>query len=170
VKKVTIHTDGACYGNPGPGGWAAILRYGAHTRELTGGEPATTNNRMELLAAIEGLRALKEACEVEMFTDSEYLKDGITEWLPRWKTHGWKTTDRKPVRNEDLWRRLDAAASRHRVSWKWLKSHAGHPENERCDRLAQHEIAKIRKRFSSDQLKAMLSEFKNRFEPSSLKL
>ena len=129
-KKITIHTDGACDGNPGPGGWAALLRYGDHVRELAGGEPATTNNRMELQAAISALGALKESCEVTLFTDSEYLRQGITEWLPRWRANNWRTVDRKPVKNDDLWRQLHEAASQHRVTWKWLKGHVGHTDNE----------------------------------------
>ena len=119
-KKVTIHTDGACDGNPGPGGWAAVLRFGEHGRELTGGEPATTNNRMELQAAISALTALKQPCEVTLFTDSEYLRQGITEWLSRWKANNWRTVDRKPVKNDDLWRQLDEVASRHSIDWQWL--------------------------------------------------
>ena len=143
-QHVTIHTDGACDGNPGPGGWAALLRFGNHTSELIGGEPATTNNRMELQAAISALTALKAPCMVTLFTDSEYLRQGIREWLSRWKANNWRTADRKPVKNDDLWQQLDEVASRHSISWQWLKGHAGHPDNERCDQLAGTEILKIR--------------------------
>jgi len=136
MKKVQLITDGACRGNPGPGGWAAILRYGRHRKEISGSEPHTTNNRMELRAAIEGLRALKEPCEVEIVTDSEYLKKGIVEWLPKWKRNGWKTTANKPVANQDLWRELDELASRHRTRWTWTRGHAEHADNLRADELA----------------------------------
>ena len=158
-KKITIHTDGACDGNPGPGGWAALLRYGAHVRELAGGELATTNNRMELQAALSALTALKEACEITMFTDSEYLRQGITEWLPRWRANHWRTVDRKPVKNDDLWRQLYEAASRHQVTWQWLKGHAGHPDNEQCDQLARAEVAKIRRQHSPEKLAALREAF-----------
>lgn len=134
---VVIYTDGACSGNPGPGGWGAILMFGAHERELWGGEPATTNNRMELMAAIAALEALTRPCEVTLFTDSQYLRQGITEWLAGWKARGWRTADKKPVKNEDLWRRLDLARAHHRVQWKWVKGHAGDPLNERADALAR---------------------------------
>lgn len=134
---VVIYTDGACSGNPGPGGWGAILMFGAHERELWGGEPATTNNRMELMAAIAALEALTRPCEVTLFTDSQYLRQGITEWLAGWKARGWRTADKKPVKNEDLWRRLDLARAHHRVQWKWVKGHAGDPLNERVDALAR---------------------------------
>jgi len=144
MNQVTIHTDGACDPNPGPGGWAVVLRYGTHARELAGGEPAATNNRMEIKAAIEALRALKEPCEVTLFTDSEYLRDGITQWLPRWKVKGWRTLGRKPVKNDDLWRQLEAECARHQIHWRWLKGHAGHPDNERCDQLARAQINKLR--------------------------
>ena len=159
MKKVVIHSDGGCHGNPGPGGWAATLSYGHHNRELSGGEPTTTNNRMELQAAIEALRALKEPCEVEFFTDSEYVKNGVTTWLATWKTNGWRTKSKKPVKNADLWRALDAATARHKVRWNWLKGHSGHDSNERCDLLANEAIAKIKKTFSPEQLKVALSEF-----------
>ncbi len=159
LKEVTIFTDGGCLGNPGPGGWAAILRYGSKQRELSGGAPATTNNRMELQAAIESLSALKEPCQVTLHTDSQYLRQGITEWIQRWKARGWITSTRRPVKNADLWRQLDAATRRHHVVWKWLKGHAGHPENERCDVLAGKEIAKIRKSHSPAQLEALLKQF-----------
>ena len=158
-KKITIHTDGACDGNPGPGGWAALLRYDAHSRELTGGEPATTNNRMELQAAISALAALKEPCEVTLFTDSAYLRGGITEWLPRWKADQWRTADRKPVKSDDLWRQLDSVVSRHRITWQWLKGHVGHLDNERCDQLARAEILKLRRNYSPEKLAALREAF-----------
>ena len=135
-ERVSIWTDGACLGNPGPGGWGALLRWNATERELSGGEPNTTNNRMELLAAIEALEALKRPCEVVLTTDSQYVRKGITEWMTNWKRNGWKTSARKPVKNADLWRRLDQAAGVHRVQWHWVKGHSGHPENERADQLA----------------------------------
>lgn len=165
VKQVIIHTDGACEGNPGPGGWAAVLRHGERAREISGGEPATTNNRMELTAAIAALRALKEPCEVELFTDSEYLRDGVTEWLPRWKANGWRTKDSKPVKNDDLWRELDARCATHRVRWQWLKGHAGHPDNEHCDVLARGAIAKLRAQFSAQHLAAKLENFTQQRSP-----
>ena len=136
MKKVQIITDGACLGNPGPGGWAAILRHVRHKRELSGSEPHTTNNRMELTAAVRGLAALKESCEVEVITDSEYLKNGITEWLPRWKRNGWKTASKDPVKNQDLWEQLDALTERHKTRWVWTKGHANHEDNNRADELA----------------------------------
>jgi ribonuclease HI len=159
LKKITIHSDGACQGNPGPGGWAAVLEYQNHLKEIAGGDPATTNNRMEIQAAVAGLRSLNQPCEVELFTDSEYLRDGITRWLARWKRVGWRTKDRKPVRNQDLWRELDAACAPHVIHWHWLKGHAGHALNERCDQLAVAEIARIRKQHSPDQLKTLLRDF-----------
>jgi ribonuclease HI len=137
---VTVFTDGACSGNPGPGGWGAILIAGERRRELSGYAPATTNNRMELTAALEALRALATPCDVELWTDSQYLRGAMTEWLPRWKRNGWKTADRKPVKNDDLWRALDEEATRHAVRWHWVKGHDGHPENERCDELANQAI------------------------------
>jgi ribonuclease HI len=158
-KKITIHTDGACDGNPGPGGWAALLQYGTNARELTGGEPATTNNRMELQAAISALSALKEPCEVTLFTDSEYLRQGITEWLRQWKANHWRTADRKAVKNDDLWRQLETVASQHRITWQWLKGHAGHPDNERCDQLAGAEIVKLRRQYSPEKLVALREAF-----------
>jgi ribonuclease HI len=136
VKAVEAFTDGACRGNPGPGGWGVVLRAGEHVKELSGGEPATTNNRMELKAAIEALAALKQPCRVDLYTDSVYVRSGITEWLPAWRARGWKTADKKPVKNQDLWQALADAAARHEVSWHWVKGHAGHPENERADELA----------------------------------
>lgn len=144
-----MHTDGACEGNPGPGGWAALLRHGKHAREITGSEPATTNNRMELQAAIAGLAALKERCAVTVFTDSEYVRNGITDWLRSWKARGWRPADRKPVKNEDLWRELDQQAARHQITWEWLKGHACHADNERCDQLAVEEITRLRQSLSS---------------------
>jgi ribonuclease HI len=136
VKKVQVITDGACLGNPGPGGWAALLRYNQHKKELWGAEPHTTNNRMELRAAIEGLRALKENCAVEVVTDSEYLKNGITGWIKGWKRNGWITKAGKPVVNQDLWKALDEQAGRHQTTWTWTKGHASHEDNNRCDELA----------------------------------
>jgi ribonuclease HI len=135
--SVEIFTDGACSGNPGPGGWGAILRYGDTEKELSGGAAETTNNRMELTAAIEALEALKRPCTVSLYTDSAYLKDGITQWIARWKKNGWKTSAKKPVKNADLWQRLDDAIRDHEISWHWVKGHAGHPENERADTLAR---------------------------------
>lgn len=135
-KHVSIYTDGACSGNPGPGGWAAILVYGKAEKELTGGEPDTTNNRMEMMAAIAGLETLKQPCRVDLYTDSTYVQKGVTEWLSGWKARGWKTADRKPVKNSDLWQRLDEAARRHDVRWHWIRGHDGHAYNERADRLA----------------------------------
>ena len=137
LTKVTIFTDGACSGNPGPGRWGAVLRYGTVEKELSGGEPATTNNRMELMAAIAALEALKRPCAVALYTDSQYLRDGITKWIDGWKRKGWITADKKPVKNEDLWRRLDEARLRHEVDWRWVKGHAGHELNERADALAR---------------------------------
>ena len=142
LKLVTIHTDGACQHNPGPGGWAAILRYGTHVKELKGSEPSTTNNRMELQAALAALRALKVPCAVELVTDSKYLRDGVTRWLARWKANGWKTVERAPVKNQDLWKQLDEQCARHQVVWRWVRGHVGHPDNERCDELARAEIAR----------------------------
>jgi len=167
MKKVIIHSDGACHGNPGPGGWSATLVYGPHQKELSGGVPATTNNRMELQAALEGLSILKEACEVEFYTDSEYLRNGMTAWLFHWKRNGWKTKAKKRVMNEDLWRALDAQAAKHRVKWHWLKGHAGHPGNERCDQLATAEILKIKRAFNPQQLKVLLREFEARLEATA---
>jgi ribonuclease HI len=140
MNKVEIYTDGACRGNPGPGGWGALLRAGAHEKELYGAEPETTNNRMELMAAIQALEALKRPVEVSVTTDSQYLRKGITEWLPQWKRRGWKTADKKPVKNQDLWERLERALGQHRIHWHWIKGHSGHPENERADRLANQAI------------------------------
>jgi ribonuclease HI len=136
MKRVQLITDGACIGNPGPGGWACILRSGEKTKEMFGSEPHTTNNRMEITAAIEGLRALREPCEVEVVTDSEYLKNGITTWIKSWKRNGWKTAAKKPVVNQDLWMTLDDLVAKHKMHWTWTKGHADHPDNNRCDELA----------------------------------
>ncbi|MDR2012228.1 MAG: ribonuclease HI [Rhodanobacter sp.] len=144
ADPIELFTDGACLGNPGPGGWGALLRMGAHEKELSGGEAMTTNNRMELMAAIAGLEALKRSCDVALTTDSQYVKRGIEEWLARWRANGWRTSDRQPVKNRDLWERLANALAAHRVRWHWVKGHAGHAENERVDRLARdaaHEFA-----------------------------
>jgi len=143
ANVVRIYTDGACKGNPGPGGWGALLRSGRHEKELFGGEPETTNNRMELTAVIRALEALNRRSRVEVFTDSEYVKKGITEWLPAWKRRQWKTADRKPVKNAELWRRLDELAGRHQVSWHWVRGHAGHSDNERADALANRGVASL---------------------------
>jgi ribonuclease HI len=138
--KIEIFTDGACSGNPGPGGWGAILRSGGHEKELSGGEVATTNNRMELTAAIEGLKALKKPSAVTLYTDSRYVMDGAMKWLAGWKTKGWKTADKRPVKNEDLWRALDEQLARHDIQWRWVEGHSGHVENERADVLARGAI------------------------------
>ena len=140
MRRVTIYTDGACLGNPGPGGWAALLIDLEGRRELSGFEPSTTNNRMELRAAVEGLQALDGPAEVDLHTDSQYLRNGMAEWLARWKRNGWRTADKKPVKNTDLWQALDALAAKHLVRWHWVRGHAGHPENERCDELANEAI------------------------------
>ena len=137
MKRVEIWTDGACSGNPGPGGWGALLRFGDKEKELSGGEAETTNNRMELTAAIEALNALKQACEVDLTTDSQYVKGGMTGWIFGWKKNGWRTANKKPVKNAELWQALDEAVSRHKVNWHWVKGHAGHPENEKADELAR---------------------------------
>lgn len=137
AKRVEIWTDGACSGNPGPGGWGALLRYNTKERELYGGEAETTNNRMELMAAIEALNALKMSCAVDLYTDSVYVRSGIMEWIEGWKQRGWKNSNKKPVKNQELWQRLDAARARHKVQWHWLKGHNGHAENERADALAR---------------------------------
>lgn len=136
LPEVEIFTDGACKGNPGPGGWGAILRFGDKERELSGGEALTTNNRMELIAAIEALKALKRPCHVQLTTDSNYVRDGITKWIHGWRRNGWKTADKKPVKNAELWQALMEATEPHRIDWHWVKGHAGHPENERADALA----------------------------------
>ena len=143
-ERVIIHTDGACSGNPGPGGWGAVLQYGGTVKELKGGAPLTTNNQMELTAAIEALTALKRPVTVELHTDSVYVKDGLTKWIHGWKRNGWRTKDKKPVKNVELWQALDAAVARHTIEWHWVKGHAGHPENERADQLARDGIVKAR--------------------------
>ena len=144
MRQVRAFTDGACSGNPGPGGWGAVLQFGDHERELHGGAADTTNNRMELTAAIEALRALSEPCRVSLTTDSTYVKDGITQWLANWKRNGWKTAAKKPVKNQDLWQALDHESSRHEIDWCWVKGHSGHPENERADRLANLGMDEVR--------------------------
>tara|TARA_R110002167_G_scaffold39648_1_gene122270 strand:+ start:3092 stop:3559 length:468 start_codon:yes stop_codon:yes gene_type:complete len=141
---VVIHTDGACSGNPGPGGWGAVLAFGERVRELNGGERQTTNNRMEMMAAIQALEALKRPCRVALYTDSVYLRDGITKWIKGWKRNGWKTAAKKPVKNQDLWERLDSALANHRVDWHWVKGHAGDAGNERADQLAREGVAAVR--------------------------
>jgi len=140
-STVTIYTDGGCKGNPGPGGWGALLIYKGREREIYGGEALTTNNRMELMAAIAALETLKRSCSVDLHTDSQYLRNGITEWIRGWKANGWKTAQKKPVKNADLWQRLDTARQRHKVNWHWVRGHEGHPENERAHNLAQRGIA-----------------------------
>lgn len=140
---IEIFTDGACSGNPGPGGWGVLMRWRDHEKELFGGEPETTNNRMELMAAIQGIESVTRPSRLRVVTDSVYVKDGITKWIHGWKRNGWKTAAKKPVKNEDLWRRLDAALAGHEVDWQWVKGHAGHPENERADELARLGIAKF---------------------------
>jgi ribonuclease HI len=145
LAEVDLFTDGACSGNPGPGGWGAVLRYGAVEKELSGAEAVSTNNRMEMMAAIQGLEALKRPCRVRIHTDSIYLRDGITKWIHAWKAKGWKTAGKEPVKNVDLWQRLEAALGSHEVTWHWVKGHAGHPENERADALARGAIKTLRK-------------------------
>ncbi len=147
-KTVRLITDGSCLGNPGPGGWACILRYGSHSMELSGAEPHTTNNRMELMAAIKGLEVLKQPCIVEIVTDSEYLKNGITQWIYGWKRKGWVTSGKKPVVNQDLWKRLDELVEMHETTWAWTKGHASHSDNNRCDELAQAAARQIRANLS----------------------
>lgn len=144
AARVELFTDGACLGNPGPGGWGVLLRAGTRERELSGGEAQTTNNRMELMAAIAGLEALKRPCEVVLTTDSQYVKLGVEQWMARWRANGWRTSDRKPVKNQDLWERLSAALAGHRVTWHWVKGHAGHAENERVDVLAREAAVAVR--------------------------
>ncbi|SIR03757.1 RNase HI [Aromatoleum tolulyticum] len=146
MEEVEIFTDGACSGNPGPGGWGAILRSGPHEKEIWGGEPQTTNNRMELLAVIRALETLKRPVAARVHTDSQYVQKGISEWIHGWKKRGWKTASREPVKNEDLWRALDEAASRHKVAWIWVRGHAGHAENERADELARRGVEAVRAR------------------------
>jgi ribonuclease HI len=144
LKRVEIYTDGACRGNPGAGGWGALMRYGKRERELYGGEPDTTNNRMELTAAIRALEALKQRCAVAIYTDSTYVRDGITTWMADWKERNWRTADRKPVKNQDLWQELEALAAKHDIEWHWVRGHTGHAENERADRLANRGIDELR--------------------------
>ncbi len=144
MKHISIHTDGSCLGNPGPGGWAALLRYGQKERELVGGEVQTTNNRMELMAAIAALEALTEGCQVTLHIDSQYVRQGITEWMPGWVRRGWKTAGGDPVKNRDLWERLHAATARHKIDWKWVKGHNGDPDNERVDVLARNAAVRFR--------------------------
>ena len=144
LQKIEVFTDGACLGNPGPGGWAALLRSGMREKALVGAEAMTTNNRMELMAAIAGIEALKRACSVDLTTDSQYVRRGVEEWMPRWKANGWKTSDKQPVKNRDLWERLDAALASHDVRWHWVKGHAGHAENERVDVLAREAAEAIK--------------------------
>jgi ribonuclease HI len=143
ADKVEVFTDGACRGNPGPGGWGALLRYGKREKELYGSERETTNNRMELMAAIVALESLKRPCEVVLTTDSQYVRKGITEWIAGWKRRGWKTADKKPVKNQDLWQRLESATHKHEIHWKWIKGHSGHEENERADQLANRAIDEL---------------------------
>jgi ribonuclease HI len=145
TEAVVIYTDGACKGNPGPGGWGAWMRWGAHEKELFGGEPLTTNNRMELTAVIEALSALKRSTAVAVYTDSEYVKNGITTWIKGWKNRGWRTADNKPVKNMELWQRLDALVAQHQVSWHWVRGHTGDPGNERADELANRGCASVRR-------------------------
>lgn len=152
MKSIEIHTDGACLGNPGPGGWAALLRFGSRERELVGGEPLTTNNRMELMAAIAGLEALTEPCEVALHTDSRYVQQGIGEWMPNWVRRNWKTAGGDPVKNRDLWERLYAATLRHNIDWRWVKGHSGDPDNERVDELARAEAVVWKLRLAAEQL------------------
>lgn len=145
MKEIIVYTDGACSGNPGPGGWGSILRFGTTERELFGGEPDTTNNRMELMAAIQALSVLKEACIVQLYTDSVYVKDGLSKWIHGWKRNGWQTAEKKPVKNADLWQNLDELRTIHQVTLHWIKGHAGHPENERADVLARKGMAPFKK-------------------------
>ena len=155
LTQVEIATDGACKGNPGPGGWGAVIRSGAHEKELSGGDPQTTNNRMELMAAIMALEALKRPCRVSLSTDSRYVMDGLTKWLAGWQRNGWRTAAKRPVKNADLWQRLVAAAAPHRIDWTWVKGHAGHPDNERADKLASDAALAVRnKRFAHSSMPA----------------
>jgi len=143
LKPVIVYTDGACRGNPGPGGWGAVLRYNGHERRLHGGEQPTTNNRMELMAAIQALETLREPCTVDLYTDSNYVRQGLTEWLPQWRKRNWKTADKKPVKNQDLWERLDVAATRHKIQWHWIKGHSGDEGNELADQLANKGVDEV---------------------------
>ena len=142
-KTVTLYTDGACKGNPGKGGWGVLMRYGSHEKELFGGEAHTTNNRMELTAIIQGLAALKRSCAVVIYTDSQYVKNGMEKWIHGWKKNGWKTASKQPVKNEDLWQQLDRLAAQHQIQWQWVRGHAGHAENERADALANQGVASV---------------------------
>ncbi len=142
-KTVTLYTDGACKGNPGKGGWGVLMRYGSHEKELFGGEAHTTNNRMELTAIIQGLAALNRPCAVVIYTDSQYVKNGMEQWIHGWKKNGWKTASKQPVKNEDLWRQLDRLAAQHQIQWQWVRGHAGHAENERADALANQGVASV---------------------------
>ena len=144
MKQVTLYTDGACSGNPGPGGWGALLTYGGHEKELSGAETLTTNNRMELMGVIMGLESLKDPCDVTIVTDSQYVKNGMEQWIHGWRRNGWKTADKKPVKNVELWQRLWDATQRHKIGWQWVKGHSGHPENERVDALAREAIVAMR--------------------------
>lgn len=146
MKHVVIYTDGACRGNPGPGGWGALLQYGGHEKILSGAEDLTTNNRMELMAAIQALAALKSPCKIDLYTDSKYVQKGISEWIAGWKARGWKKADKKPVMNDDLWKMLDAEAARHEVKWHWVKGHSGHPENDRVDQIANDAIDDLKRK------------------------
>jgi ribonuclease HI len=166
MREVTIYTDGGCEGNPGPGGWGAVLKSGKHRLEISGGEPATTNNRMELSAAIGALQRLKEPCRVILYTDSQYLREGVTKWIHGWKRKGWITSSRQPVKNVDLWKELDKATSLHQIDWRWVKGHSGNAGNERCDGLASAEIAKIRQQFSRAELKAMVQALASKGDAS----
>lgn len=144
MKEVTLITDGSCLGNPGPGGWAAIIRFGSRKKELSGGEPETTNNRMEMRAVIEGLNALNEPCKIRLEIDSQYVKNGVTQWMDGWKRRGWKTASKDPVKNKDLWLALDEAIARHAIDWQWVKGHADHADNNRCDEIARAAAAQAR--------------------------
>lgn len=168
MKSVTIYTDGACQGNPGPGGWAAILMYGRTRQEIVGSSPATTNNRMELTAAVEALRALKERCRVDLHTDSTYLQRGMTRWLADWKARGWKTAGKKPVKNRDLWQALDVQAARHDMHWHWVKAHSLHPENERCDELAVAAIERLRAEIGGAAIARAMRAFRSGEAPDTL--
>jgi len=159
---VTIYTDGGCQGNPGPGAWACVVQYQDKAWELAGAVPATTNNRMELQAAIQGFKALNRPCEVRLFTDSDYLRQGITSWIHNWRRRGWRTKEGGPVKNQDLWSELDVLAGQHTVDWQWLKGHAGHRWNERCDELATEAIRRLRSSTTPDQLRAALQQFQIR--------
>lgn len=161
MKQIEIYTDGSCEGNPGPGGWAAVLLCGAHRKEISAGEPATTNNRMELQAAIGALTVLKEPCAIDLYTDSQYVRDGISKWIAGWKIRGWTTREKQPVKNCDLWQQLDAAARPHRITWKWLRGHAGHELNERCDELARQQSSRMRASRTPEQRRASLAEFES---------